>query len=70
MHSAFRRLSSAAALATLLSTSIFAADGPGGMDAATLAKLKTVLAGVQRGDENKARDPVPAIRWRCCVSSG
>lgn len=67
MHIAFRRLSSAAALAMLLSTSIFAADGPGSMDCATLAKLKTVLTGAQRGDANKARDqyrhPLEILRF-------
>lgn len=67
MHIPFKRLSSIAALAVLLSTSALAANGPNSMDAATQAKLKIVLAGTQRSDENKTRDqyrhPLEMLRF-------
>ena len=56
MYSASRHLPRITALALLLSNSVFAANGPNSMDAATQAKLKTVLTGTQRSEGNKARD--------------
>ncbi len=56
-----RKLMSRAAAATLTLMLVVggasAAEGPNSMDAATEGKLKTLLAGPQRGDANKARDP-------------
>ncbi len=51
-----RPLVLAVAFASMLGGASYAKDGPNSMDAATETKLKTLLAGPQRSDENKARD--------------
>ncbi len=51
-----RGFAAAAAIVLVLTGLASAAEGPNSMDAATEAKIKSALAGAQRGDANKVRD--------------
>ena len=57
MRTFLSRAAAAAFTVMFVVGSASAAEGPNSMDAATEAKLKTLLAGPQRGEANKARDP-------------
>ncbi len=57
MRTVLSRAAAAAFTLMLVVGGASAAEGPNSMDAATEGKLKTLLAGPQRGDANKARDP-------------
>jgi predicted methyltransferase len=56
MRKILSRAAAAAFTLILVTGGASAAEGPNSMDAATEAKLKTALAGAQRGEANKARD--------------
>lgn len=57
MSTFLSRVAAAAFTLALVAGNASAAEGPNSMDAATEAKLKTLLNGPQRADANKARDP-------------
>lgn len=57
MRTLLSRVAAAAFTLVLVAGGASAAEGPNSMDAATEAKLKTLLNGPQRTDTNKVRDP-------------
>jgi predicted methyltransferase len=57
MRTFLTRAAAAAFTLMIVAGGAASAEGPNSMDAATEAKLKTLLAGPQRSDANKARDP-------------
>ena len=67
MRKFLNRAAAAAFSVMLVVGNAAAAEGPNSMDAATETKLKSLLAGPQRGAENKARDafrhPVETLRF-------
>ena len=56
MRSFLTRAAAAAFAVMIVAGGASAAEGPNSMDTATESKLRTLLAGPQRSDDNKARD--------------